>query len=318
MKACTKGTVPVFFATDDNYAPLLGVALSSLLKNANPLYHYRIHVLTTGLRPENKEGILREVTPNATLSFDDVSAPLSCIAGDLQIRDYYSAATYYRIFIGSLFPQYEKALYLDADVIFTGDVSLLYEAEIGDNLVGAVREDVMAMEKVFGDYARVVVGVPAEQYFNAGILLLNLKEYRAHSLEKRFISLLRRRKFAVAQDQDYLNVLCRGRVHFFDPSWNHTAVKGALNDGKKPNIVHYKMDWKPWHYDGVLFEELFWEYADACAFAEDIREIKRNYSPSEKLRDKLARERLARTAELETLAMLAETETSSEYLAYAM
>ena len=176
----------------------------------------------------------------------------------------------------------------------------------------------MAMEDVFGRYADVVVGVPREKYFNAGILLIDLDRYRALGMEERFIDLLRQRKFTVAQDQDYLNLLCRDMVYFFDPSWNHTSVRGALNDGRTPNIVHYKMDWKPWHYDGVLFEALFWEYADACAFAEDIREIKRNYSQREKLRDKLARERLARTAELETLAMLAETETSSEYLAHAM
>ena len=93
-------------------------------------------------------------------------------------------------------------------------------------------------------------------------------------------------------------------VYYFDPSWNHTSVRGALNDGRTPNIVHYKMDWKPWHYDGVLFEELFWEYADACAFADDLREIKRKYSPLEKLRDKKARQRLVRTAREETIATI--------------
>lgn len=311
-------TIPIFFAVDDNYAPYLGVALRSMLANADSRFFYRIHVLITSLSDDNKAKLLSEQRENSRITFDDISAHVGRIASELHMRDYYSAATYFRIFIGGIYPEYDRVLYLDSDLVFVGDIAKMYNTDIGVNLVGAVREDVMAMEDVFGRYADVVVGVPREKYFNAGILLIDLDRYRALGMEERFISLLRQRKFTVAQDQDYLNLLCRDMVYYFDPSWNHTSVRGALNDGRTPNIVHYKMDWKPWHYDGVLFEELFWEYADACAFAEDIREIKRNYSPSKKLRDKLARERLARTAELETLAMLAETETSSEYIAYAM
>lgn len=302
MRRIYKDTVPVFFAVDDNYAPLLGVALRSLLANADKNYLYRIHVLTAGLSAENKRKIQSEVTDNARLTFDDVSREVARIAEDLHMRDYYSAATYYRIFIGRLYPQYDRALYLDCDVIFAGDVAKMYTANIGGALVGAVREDVMAMERVFGDYARVVVGVPAAKYFNAGILLLNLKKYRALEIEKRFVALMRERKFTVAQDQDYLNVLCRGMVHYFDPAWNHTAVKGALNDGNAPLIVHYKMDWKPWHHDGVLFEELFWHYADTSAFAAQLHAIKSAYTPAMQARDVAARERLVEIARAETCA----------------
>lgn len=302
MKKIYKETIPVFFAVDDNYAPLLGVAIRSLLANANADYFYRIHVLTAGLTAQNEEKILSEVTENASLTFDDVSGEVAQIAEQLHMRDYYSAATYYRIFIGRLYPQYERALYLDCDVIFAGDIAEMYTANIGNALVGAVREDVMAMEQVFGDYASVVVGVPAEEYFNAGILLLNLKKYRALGIEKRFVALMKKRKFTVAQDQDYLNVLCHGMVYYFAPAWNHTAVKGALNEGNTPQIVHYKMDWKPWHHDGVLFDELFWQYADASAFADILHDIKRNYSPAEQARDVAARERLAEQARLETAA----------------
>ena len=302
MKRIYKDTVPVFFAVDDNYAPLLGVAIRSLLANADEGFFYRIHVLTAGLTADNEKRILSEVTENAKLTFDDVSGEVAKIAADLHMRDYYSAATYYRIFIGRLYPQYDRALYLDCDAIFAGDVAKMYNQDIGGALVGAVREDVMAMEKVFGDYARVVVGVPAKKYFNAGMLLLNLKKYRALEIEKRFVSLMRERKFTVAQDQDYLNVLCKGMVYYFDPAWNHTAVKGALNDGNPPLIVHYKMDWKPWHHDGVLFEELFWQYANASSFADVLHAIKDAYTPEEQARDVAARERLIEIARAETVA----------------
>ncbi len=297
-------TVPVFFASDDAYAPFLGVAIRSLLASADPKRFYRIHILTEGLTAENTAKLLAEQTDNAVITFDDVKDRVAAIAADLHMRDYYSAATYYRIFIGDLYPEYHKALYLDSDLVFVGDVCQLYDTDLGDAIVGAIRDDVVAMEQVFGDYVATVVGVPADRYFNAGVLLLNLERYRALSLETRFLELLRRRRFTVAQDQDYLNCLCYGQVYFFDSSWNHSAVKGALNDGNRPNIVHYKMDWKPWHSDGILFEELFWAHADASAFADDIRAIRAAYTDGERRRDAMARERLVETARRETVEIL--------------
>ena len=306
MNSSYRQMIPIFFAVDDNYAPFLGVALRSMLSNADPTCFYRIHILTEGLSNSNVERILAEQTENSRITFDDISEAVARIAADIHVRDYYSAATYYRVFIGNIYTEYDRVLYLDSDIVFKGDVAKMYDTNIGDKLIGAVREDVMAMEKVFGDYAEVVVGVPVEKYFNAGILLIDLKKYRELGMEERFIELLRRRRFTVAQDQDYLNLLCLGMVHYFDSSWNHTSVKGALNDGREPNIVHYKMDWKPWHYDGVLFEELFWEYADATAFSEELHAMKERYSIGEKMRDRAARERLAATAYRETIAYLSD------------
>ncbi len=45
--------IPIFFATDDNYIPFLEVALRSLIENASPNHDYKIHILNTGLKPEN-------------------------------------------------------------------------------------------------------------------------------------------------------------------------------------------------------------------------------------------------------------------------
>ncbi len=297
-------TIPIFFAVDDNYAPYLGVALRSMLTNADPSCFYRIHILTEGLTEENRTKLMAEQTANSLFSFDDIREQVARISAHIHMRDYYSAATYYRIFIGEVYPQYDRALYLDSDLVFEGDIAEMYNTDLGGRLLGAIREDVMAMEEVFGRYADVVVGVPREEYFNAGILLLDLKRYRELHMEERFVSLMQERRFTVAQDQDYLNLLCRGMVYYFDSAWNHTAVKGALNDGKPPKIVHYKMDWKPWHYDGVLFENLFWKYADVCAFADTLHMIKRDYTEAEKERDRAARARLADTAWRETEEML--------------
>lgn len=306
-------TIPVFFAVDDRYAPFLGVALRSMLANADPRCFYRIHVLTTGLAEENKRKIKAEETANAKVSFDDISHAIDKIAADLHMRDYYSAATYYRIFIGSIYPQYDRVLYFDSDLVFCGDVAKMYHTDIGGNLIGAIADDVLPLEPAFADYVDTVLGVPPARYFNAGILLIDLARYRARRMEECFLSLLSRRKFIVAQDQDYLNVLCKDMVYYFDGAWNHSAAPGNPCSARGPQILHYKMNWKPWHYDDIPFEDVFWKYANETAFAADIRAIKRGYTLGEKLRDKLAAERLVATARAETEAALEEREAEEAF-----
>ena len=44
-KSVYKGEIPIFFAVDYKYAPMLGVTLRSMLQNASKEYFYKIYVL---------------------------------------------------------------------------------------------------------------------------------------------------------------------------------------------------------------------------------------------------------------------------------
>ena len=84
-----------------------------------------------------------------------------------------------RGFFGQLYPQYNKAIYLDSDIVVLGDIAELYNQDLGDNLIAAAPDDVIQTTKVFQEYAEKVVGVADyRNYFNAGILLMNLDEFR--------------------------------------------------------------------------------------------------------------------------------------------
>ena len=122
----TKTVVPVFFSCDNNYLPFLSVALRSMIDNLNPATVCRVYVLNDGL---NREGVARlnaMQTENVTIEFVDVRPQIAPILEKLNLRDYYTPSIYYRLFIPTLFPQYSKALYLDADIAVTGDITKLY------------------------------------------------------------------------------------------------------------------------------------------------------------------------------------------------
>lgn len=280
-----KKEIPIFFASDDNYVPFLVVAIDSMLKNASKNYIYSIKVLTTGLCEESKIALEKFVSNDVSVEIVDVTEAMKSLSDQLHTRDYYSKSTYFRLFIPRLYPQYKKAIYLDADIVVTGDISKMFNINIGNNLVGAVPDGAVQATPVFIEYVEKVLGVKGKKYFNAGILLMNLDQFRKQNFEQKFVELLGKYTFTVAQDQDYLNVICAGKVTYIDESWDKMPIPMGNCDPAKQNIIHYNMGWKPWHTDGVLFEEIFWNYAKQTQMYEKILKIKENYTPADLLRD---------------------------------
>ena len=116
VKKEKKGVVPIFFATDNNYLPFLSITLESLWENSSRKYDYEMYVLHSGVREDYQEKILRyNEKEGLHISFVDVTERLKPILDKLHMRDYYTATTYFRVFIAGMFPQYDKALYLDCD-----------------------------------------------------------------------------------------------------------------------------------------------------------------------------------------------------------
>jgi lipopolysaccharide biosynthesis glycosyltransferase len=183
-----KKEIPIFFACDDNYIPFLGTALHTIVRNASKEFHYRAIVLNAGINEENKERVRGVETDNLTIDFFDISAIINKHYDNLalRLRDYYSVAIYYRMFIPSLFPQYDKAIYLDADLILVGDISELYNTNIEGKLVGAINDRLVLDVPEFAAYANNAIGVAAHEYFNSGVLVMNLKKFREDNIEGKF------------------------------------------------------------------------------------------------------------------------------------
>ena len=100
---------------------------------------------------------------NVDIEFVDLSYYIEKVQDKLYTRDYYTNTTYFRLFLPDLYPQYDKVLYLDSDIIVLGDISELYNTDMGTNLVAAAPDDIIQCNKVFQDYAELVVGVAKYQ-----------------------------------------------------------------------------------------------------------------------------------------------------------
>ncbi len=275
-----KKEIPIFFASDDNYVPFLAVSIKSMLDNASKYYFYNIHILTEGISEKNKAKLLTYQTKNSKINFIELSDYIAKIKDRLAatLRDYYTESIFYRIFIASLCPEYKKAIYLDCDIVVLGDISKFYNINLGDNILGAVTDDVINGNEDFKTYAKFGVGVDHTKYFNSGVLLINLDEYRKQEIQKRFVYLLIKYNFdTAAPDQDYLNVLCKNKVTYIDKGWDKMSTDTDF-DGQL-NLIHYNNFRKPWYYDNVPYEEYFWEYAQKTSFYDEILKIKNSFTP---------------------------------------
>ncbi|WP_239463493.1 DUF4422 domain-containing protein [Collinsella intestinalis] len=289
----SRPVIPVVFAADNGYVPMLATTAYSAMANASRAYRYDVVVLHRDISWSNQE-LLREFLER----FDGVSLRFCDVGGIIgryrltTSNAHISVETYYRFLVQELLPFYDKVLYLDSDLIVKGDVSELFGTELGGNLLAAVPDidfagNVNMKDGARARYASGVLGMADPfAYFQAGVLLLNTRAMReAHPMEQwlEFASDDR----LIYNDQDVLNAHCEGRVVFLDFSWNvMTDCAGRvgsvfsfapaemydafLRSRSEERIVHYAGFEKPWSVLGCDRSELYWSYARETPFYEAL------------------------------------------------
>ena len=260
--------VRLFFTVDDNYIPYLSVTIASIVRHASKKYKYHLTILHDGLSSKSKKAIRKfQNNKNIFVWFYDVTLKVHSLSVKLDVRDYYTITTYYRLFLPDLFPLFNKGLYLDSDIVVRDDIAKLYFTDLGDNLVGAVPDASVQLYDEFINYVHKVIEMDHTKYFNAGVLLMNFKKLREFGLEKRVVNLLKRVTFKVAQDQDLLNYLCKDKALLLDKKWNVMPLGERVSE---PFLIHYNLMFKPWNLENIMYEEEFFKYAELAGVKNQI------------------------------------------------
>ena len=289
--------IPIFFTIDDSYAPFLAVALNSAIKNSDLQRNYKAIVLYQDLGADNISRLQALQTENFKIELMPIRANMEALDDRMSNRlrcDYFTLTIYFRLFIPSMFPQYDKGIYIDSDVVLTDDIAKLFDIDIGENYIGACNDLSIADIPPLVAYTEKAVGVNAKEYINSGVLLMNLKKMRDDDLEGHFLALLNKYHFdSIAPDQDYLNAMCNGKIYYLEEKWD-TMPNDAKPMLTETSLIHYNLFSKPWCYDGIQYEEQFWNYAQDCGFIDEIREFKASYTEDKKKADSECLELLVR------------------------
>lgn len=156
----------------------------------------------------------------------------------------------------------DRVLYLDGDTIVRGNLSELYQTDMGRSVIGAGAEPTV-------DRARknTLVG-PKNLYYNSGVLLINMKKWRKEHTGKKILEYYRARDGKLfAPDQDAINGALAGEIYTLAPKYNffniytqypyqflrkmvqpaeYFSAKEFAESVKNPIIIHYLGEERPW------------------------------------------------------------------------
>ncbi|MBQ3470611.1 glycosyltransferase family 8 protein [Candidatus Saccharibacteria bacterium] len=269
--------VPVFITINGAYAPYAAAAIHSLTEHVDPKRYYRVIILHDGLNFVSRIRLRNLVTKNVAIQFKKMTRSLYlkaiiayCTRRQKGAGDFFSSAVYYyRAFIPMLFPLYKKAIYIDSDTILRGDIGELFDIDLEDKALAAVVDKKVAVIPEFRGYVEKALGIPAEEYVNSGVQLMNLKKMRKLKYLSTMIELIREFDAdLVAPDQDYLNLILKGDIMHLSPNWNAEPTKDLARNIK---LVHFNLFNKPWHYKDVPCERIFWKAAKGTGFYKDLK-----------------------------------------------
>lgn len=282
-----KKVIPIFFTIDDNYAKYAACAIKSIVENSSKEYDYDIVIINQGLTEENKNKLKSLGNETFKISFKEINEDVGITdREENRLRcDYFTLTIYLRLFIADIFTNYDKAIYIDSDIVVPGDISELYNHDLGNNIFGACTDYSIQDVPELVNYIENAIGVKRYEYINSGVLLMNLKMMRELKFSDKFLTLLNKYHFdTIAPDQDYVNAICNGKILYLDKTWD-TMPNNDREVVKDPKLIHYNLFQKPWCYDNIQYEEYFWNYAKDSGYYEELVDFKNNYSEEQKKSD---------------------------------
>ena len=267
-------------ASDDGYAMPLAVTIRSALNHLGRDRRMRLFVLDGGLTEESRTRLVRSWNdPRLTVEWIH---PDMRLVGDLLVSHQVTVVTYLRLLMAELLPeQIQRAIYIDADMLVRRDLGQLWDEPQDAHAALAVPEiaapyiDAPAAMPQFERCRQYLCAFtpimnyrelglePDAQYFNGGLLVADLAQWRRRNLGPQMLDCLRdHREHVLWWDQYALNVVLAGNWRPLDYRWNQGAGVYAYPSWRQspvdretfeqlrtsPWIVHFCSPSKPWHY----------------------------------------------------------------------
>ena len=258
----------ILLAFNSNYFLPALVLLRSLLVNNRWCEKITIYILYLDLKPEEIQRFTHCAREWGNGEAVFIRVPEDAFADAPLHLQWVSRETYFRLLAQEVLPEsVERLLYLDVDLIIRGSLEEFYNQDFGGNLLVAC-----CSHSAFKPNAHALhqLTLPADTiYFNAGVLLYDLKGQRAEidpAVYREYpVLFYKQLKYG---DQDVLNSVFYGMTKIADyrvyNMFDHYVCRrrDVERVKKKALIFHYNGKGKPWteHYWGHM-AWLFWEYA---------------------------------------------------------
>jgi len=301
--------IPIMHCFDNNFVIPAAVSFYSMLEHANPAYHYDLYVLHTDITSQNKKKLNDLVSgfSNASLSFIDMFNRFEDIWNLTNITGHLAKEVLYKLIAASIFPQYEKLVITDVDVVFLGDISESFFSFASSDPVyfAGVRHILPPntwLSEYYYEYNLYYEKDSApKQKICGGFLVMNLTMIRKDNMETTFLDYLKQNAYRLKQaEQDVINfctaeekivylplnyVVCSYAYDLLttaasfqdDPYYSAEDIVDALAN---PIQLHYATAIKPWNTVGSIKADIWFAYLGKTNFYEDYFQKKMHGSLS--------------------------------------
>lgn len=275
--------INIAMAADVRYAQHATVAMVSILLHAAHPERIRFYLLADQL-PADTESRVRASIERHGAAVNVIPLSPEKLAG-LYTSGQLSRTAYARLQAAELLPRtVQRLLYLDCDILAHDDIEKLWEMNLDGHPVGAVKDfGIMASGKSWNEKEASLGVRDGEAYFNSGLLLLNLGQWRENEYGRKIAELVRQRQFR-HHDQDALNLVFRDDWKVLPMRWNvippvydmfwkvlrrSAYRREAIAAMQDIGILHYAGGYKPWEYDRHAgFNDEYYRCLEKTAFSD--------------------------------------------------
>ena len=258
----------ILVSCNDQYMMPLSVLLGSLLEN-NPGQHV-VYFMWADVSEDNRALVERLVEGHGS-RVEYVPVGQTEFKG-LPTKSYISRETYFRLLAADYLPaDVGRILWLDADMAVNGPIDELYQIDFDGASVVACPHGPAMRDTIRENCALLGIEHP-EQYFNAGMMLINLDAWRQMDVAGRIAEVLSRPRKMMFPGQDLTNLVFNGSVRTADwRRWNcmtHSIMPADLAElHQEARIIHYVGSAKPWKFTDIPLGDIWMGYYGKSPFA---------------------------------------------------
>ena len=168
----------VIYASDNNYAWLMGVSMVSLFENNRESKEINVYLFGDKISSENID-MLHQAAEQYGRKLEIIDVNKLTLPEKLYSGRYPKSA-FSRLFAFDLLPKdIDRVLYLDCDIIVDGGIEELYNHAMEDKIIWAVKDCVSKAYKQ-------KIGIRGNDvYINTGVMLMNLEKMRQFPMEEK-------------------------------------------------------------------------------------------------------------------------------------
>ena len=277
-----KKEINICMITDNNYVIPTAVAMTSAIQNKAPHNIYHFYLLINEVAPDNLSRLEQLHRQDVKIDFIKVDASKY---KKINVKTHVPQSAALKFDIPNIIKA-DKCLYIDGDIIVCKDLEQLYSIDLGNHMVGAVRD----MGGELGQKFNIAVG--CTKYFNSGVLLLNLDKMRDANCTEQLIKAKMEHPQWKCMDQDAFNFVLSFTTKWLDVKYNSmmalyhsygynikrinkfykTKYKSESDLEKDSVIIHLagEAGQRPWKVSNGAFGQLWDKYYELSPYKDTV------------------------------------------------